>query len=1218
MIANHKNGSSLIAISRVMGPMIVAGCGMSICSQAAAQTICLPIAGTTITCPGGGAPADPAVPVLDLPPITGPVTVDLGDGFQSPQTVVLSTIGPDADVTINALGSAVINTLNQPGLNINSAGNITARVSEITSTGNGSTGAILRALDGVVFTTDDLISTVGNNAPGVDIQGSDVTVNGNVIRTTGNDSNGVQLVSLDGPTNLNANLIDTQGDRSSAALLRSAGDVNVNMGVLRTQGGQALGLDIATDPAACVLLGNGGCDVTAAADQITTNGFGGIGALVSAATGTTTIGVDVLQTGGDEAAGLDLSTNPVVCATLGAGACDQGFNVGSLTTQGDRSPGALVTAAGNITGNVNVLTTNGNDAAGLDLTSDPGACVLLGAGNCGTSFNIGQLTTAGDGSTGVLARIAGPTTGRIGVLGTSGTDSDGVNIIGDPTACVLIGSGACDVDLAANQVTTQGDGAAGVLINAPANILANLGRISTSGDNATGLGIVTDPAACLVLGPGSCGITAVTGPVDTGGDNSPGIEIVGGDDPIVVTPGPVTTGGDNSPGVDVTGNGPITVVTTGPVTTAGDNSPAIDVNGGAGPVIVDTTAGPVTTGGANSNGVDVSTTTGSQTITTGVVTVAGPGSNGIIATSPGCSTISITAKGPVSAAQGTGILASSACTVSVTTLAGAPVSGQTAGIDVTSGTGATIMIGDSVSSGAGPTLDVDGAAAQMTITPTGTVNGYVDLTPGDDVVVNNGTFNATGNSDFGAGNDRFVNTRRFAVRTGATVPRAVTLAGLESFENSGTVDLGNGIAGDTLTLPGNFVGTGASTLVLDVATPASGAVADRLVIGGAATGSTAIAINSLGPNVGVLVNNLVVVDAGTGTSATAFSLAGPTSQGLVGYRLIYDPATSNFALYGTPNVQAYELVKASEGARQIFYHGNDAWSSHMQSLRDAASGAAGDTPRRGSALWGQAFGSLDISRSRQDATAFGQAQSIVLDNRQDFFGGQLGYDFGGVSDSDAAVFGVTGGYSSSAMTFRGNADRFNYDAVNGGAYAGFHIGPLFANALAKYEHYWIAARLPSAAINQKLDGNAWGGKAELGLRLGDRFFVEPTVAVEYVRTDFGKLTAGPSTVDFEDAEGLRGSAGFRIGTNLSSGTTRTIVYIGGKAVHEFRGGAGLGFANGGQMLDLGNQRIGTYGQGMIGFNIVSGNRVSGFIEATGDYSKAYKGGGGRAGLSVRF
>jgi hypothetical protein len=162
--------------------------------------------------------------------------------------------------------------------------------------------------------------------------------------------------------------------------------VAVRAGVLRTSGSRALGLDIATNPATCVLVGNGGCDVTAAADQITTDGFGGIVALVSGETGVTTIDVAALQTGGDEAAGLDLSANPTVCATLGAGACDQNFTVGDLTTRGANSPGALVRAAG-------VVATSPGCSA-ISITASGSVTSAQGTGILASSVSVTTLAGA--------------------------------------------------------------------------------------------------------------------------------------------------------------------------------------------------------------------------------------------------------------------------------------------------------------------------------------------------------------------------------------------------------------------------------------------------------------------------------------------------------------------------------------------------------------------------------------------------------------------------------------------------------------------------------------------------------------------------------------------------------------------------------------------------------------------------------------------------------
>ncbi|WP_267397647.1 MULTISPECIES: autotransporter domain-containing protein [unclassified Sphingomonas] len=1365
---NLRNGASRIATSWMLTPMAMIGAGVLTAPPAHAQLLCVPEAGINIMCGTSPDPVTPGAAVPTAPaPIIGPAVVTLVAGLNSNAGIDLTTIGTAADLTLTPVTTAVVNSVDQPALALTSGGGINARVTSLTTNGTGATGAVLRAVDTVLFTVDDLVSTAGDNAPGVDAQGGSVAVNAGDIITTGNNSNGAQLLAISGPALLNADLIDTSGNLSTAALVRAAGDVDVDVGVLRTSGGQALGLNVATDPAACVLLGNGGCSVTAAADQITTNGFGGIGALITAAA-PVALNVGVLQTNGDQAAGINLLADPTICATLGAGACDANFTVGNLVTNGANSPGALIRAAGNVTGSVDVLQTNGANAIGLDLASDPDACVLLGAGNCGTSFDVGQLTTSGAGATGVLARVVGPTTGRIGLLETGGDNANGIDIAADPAACVLLGSGACDIDLAADQVSTTGDGALGVVINAPARILANLGAVSTSGDNATAVRIITDPAVCLVLGPGSCAADVATGPITTGGDGSDGVDVNGGGDPVTVGTGDVSTGGDDADGVDVSGSGPITVstgnvttggngstgvivdggagpiiVTTGDVTTAGNDSPGVDVSGdgtinvttgdvttggdrstgvivdggagdivvstgnvsttgagstgvdvaGAGPIAVTTgdvttggdgatglaigggggpitltfgnvvttgddapganvagtgaitvsgssvttsgarsdglgitggigpvavTVGPVVTNGDDANGITVATTDGAQTIFAGPVTVTGLGSNAIVATGTGCSAVSITASGAVSATQGTAIAASSACGVAVTTLAGAPVSGQAAGIAVTSGTGSTIAIADVVQAAAGPAISANGAATTITVGQSGQINGYVDLTAGDDTLINNGVFEAVGDSAFGDGVDTLVNNGLFTVRRRATTAGAVTLAGLETFTNAGLVDLRNGVAGDTLTVPGSFVGNSGSALGLDVSVTAAGATADKLVIGGAATGSTQISLQSLASNPGVLVNNLVVVDAGAGSTAGAFSLAGGTIvDGLIGYSLVFDPAAATYGLYGTPTGQAYEFVKLGSGAREVFYRGSDAVSGHLQTVRDATAGS-GDEPRRGSALWGQMYGSVDRDHASQTFTAFGQPVDADLAHSQDYYGGQFGLDLGSFGFK-GTVLGITGGYTNSTLSFAATADRFGYQAVNGGIYAGIEAGPFFLNALGKYEHYWIDVRMPSVGIRQKIDGHGYGGMAQAGLRFGsDRFFAEPSVSVDYVRSSIDQVVAAPTTLDFADADGLRGRAGLRLGSKMINGATATNIYVKGEAIHEFRGRDAVSFGNGGYDLNFANQRLGTYGRGTVGVTIDSGARVAGFLEAFGDAGDDYKGGGGRAGLSVRF
>ncbi len=1236
-------GASLLALSRTLAPVIVVGAIAMSVSPSQAQSVCAPNLLGIIDCTGTPLvqlPTPTSIGPLNIPASLTPVQVVLDNGFQSPGTTAVSTVVPGADVVISSLGTAAINTVDQPALLLNSAGGLDANVTTIATAGDGAIGAVLRAADDVVFVADAAVSTLGANAPAIDAQGGSVSIATDTISTVGDNANGAVLQSLNGPVELTANLITTNGNLSDGALIRAAGSTVLQGGAIRVGGTDALAFNISNDAAACALLGAGGCTNTVNLGEVTTNGFGGVGGLVTAA-GSTDINIGVLRTGGDQAAGLNLSTDPTACVVLGVGGCGTAFTVQNLTTQGATSPGALVSAGGPIVANVGVLQTNGVQAIGLDLASQPQVCAVVGAGNCGASFNVGQLLTNGAGATGVLARIAGPTTGNVGVLRTNGDNAAGIDIASDPVVCAIVGTGACDVSLVGQSVTTTGSGAAGVLINAAGNVTSNIGNIVTTGANSPGLTIIANPAVCLILGTGACGITSTTGPVNTGGNNSPGTGVTGtggpttvmtgptttsgngspgvtvtNPGPTTVTTGPVTTTGNNSPGVNVDGsggNGPVTV-TTGPVTTSGTNSPGVIVDGGGGTTTVST--GPVTTTGGGSNGVDVTGAGPITFTTTGPVTTTGPNSNGVVVTGTGCNNVNITATGSINSAQGTGILASSVCTLTITTLPGAPVRGATAGIDATSGTGTTITIGDVVASTNGPAIIARGAPAVVTITPTGSLTGYVTLTGGNDTLTNNGVFNATANSDFGAGTDTLVNNGTFAVRPAATTPGAVTLTGLETFINRGTLDLRNGHTGDVLTIPGSFTGSGASTLGIDVAITPAGPLGDRLVIGGAATGSTAIAVQQTTP--GVLINNLVVVDAGAGSSPGAF-VAGPVSgAGLVGYNVAFNPTTNDYSLFATPNVFAYQLAGLPDGARQLYYRTSDTVFDHLQSTRDAR-GTIAQTPGRSSALWGQMFGSVDRRTLGRTVTAFGQSQSIRLDNTQDFFGAQIGYDFGSVTDRDGFVFGITGGYASSNVSFRNTPDRLRYEAINGGAYASFNSGPFFLNGLGKYEHYWLQIVEPSAGFRGRLHGDGYGGRAEAGIRLGDEgFFAEPAVSIEYVHTDFGTLNAASTALDFGGGEGLRGKAGGRLGVRNTSATRTLTFYVGGNYIHEFRGNDDTAFISGGQRVDLLGRRLGDYGRGTLGINIVSGGRVSGFIEGYGDVSSHYKGGGGRGGLSVRF
>jgi outer membrane autotransporter protein len=766
---------------------------------------------------------------------------------------------------------------------------------------------------------------------------------------------------------------------------------------------------------------------------------------------------------------------------------------------------------------------------------------VLGAGACDTSFSVGRLTTDGAGSTGALIRGSGDTNSRIGVLQTNGLDAAGVDIASNPTACVILGVGGCDTTLTADQVSTRGDGAAGVLINSPGQIVTNLGLVSTQGNDSTGLGITQDPAVCLAIGPGSCGTRATTGTATTAGDNSRGIDIA--------SPGPIA--------LDATR-----------VTSTGANSDAIRVAGVDGPI----------------------------SISSGTVTTAGLASNGIVANATACANIDITARDDVISAQGSAIVAQSQCNVAVTTLAGATVSGRTAGIDVTSGTGAVIRIGDTLSSAAGPALNVDGAAANVTIAATGAILGRVDLTASNDVLTNNGLFAPLGTSDFGAGVDRLVNNGTLRA-DGDT-----RLISLEELFNGGLVNLADGAVGDQLTLSGNFVGGPGSRLAIDVNGSVAGTPADRLVVGGSVTGTTALTVNRIGTGPAVAnPTGVVVVDGAPGSTGT-FTLQGPLRSGFVDFSL--RQAAGDTLLVASPNELAIEPLLLGRIGQEFWYQSADAWSE-TAALRRHDLGTENAKPV---SVWAQGYGSSDKRGDRsRSVVVFGTSRDSNLRIDTDRQGAQVGVDVR--PGSGMFAIGLTGGYQHAESDFA-SGTRSDAAGYNVGAYALFGgMQGLYGEVLAKADFFDVGLSKGTLFDGGDIDGKSYGVEGELGFRTGlGSFNLDLGGGLAYVRTDLDGFGASGFAFDFDRADSLRGRFGVRVGGRGPG----FMPYLDAKVLHEFKGGNDASFTSGGFTQTFADRNKGTWFRGEVGL-AGSADRFGGFLSAFGEVGDV-RGYGLRAGF----
>lgn len=853
--------------------------------------------------------------------------------------------------------------------------------------------------------------------------------------------------------------------------------------------------------------------------------------------------------------------------------------------------GVVIDTSGGLNPGVQVL---GNGATAITVlggtntaitTDAPGAFGVLGATTSGAlSLTLDDITTTGDNASGIFATSeSGLVTVNVNTISTAGANADGIN--------VLAMSGPAQVD--AGSISTSGIGADGISVAV------------VGGD----INVTTDNVA--VTGADSTAIMAIS---DTGDVN-------------VTSTGLVVASGRNGGGIFATSSTGDANVVANNVSTV--STLAIDIDSGRAAIsATGANASVLVTGSAETSGtgfagaapatVSATATDGNASAIVNNVAASGDGVSALLVTATNDATATLNGQIEAFGADTNAVIVEGGNTASVTLGANANVfAADGDGIVLISANGSTL-------NNAGITADnsngfaVAAFGGPLTINNSGVLTSDILFTAGSDRVNNAGTFIVDANPDFGGGSDIFNNSGTVSFASGATTPVSRTFIGLETFNNTGgLIELRNDVAGDTLTLPGTFNGSANSGLGLDVDLSGSG-TADTLIIGGAATGSTSVLIDysgSAGLNSGV-----VLVDGGTGTQADAFTLDGGSRNfGLIETDIVFDGANNNFVLVGAPSAAVYRTAVFVEGARNLWHVSADAWSAHLRGLRDSAwgSGAGG----AGGRLWIQMHGALEQRDNVTSVSNFGMNRTFDVGYDQDYFGGQLGFNFGGSAGENGNFsFGVTGGYVNSEMHFNNVADRTSFDAFNAGVYAGVNSGSLFANVLAKYD--WIKADSTSVIgqYSADFDGNAYGVKGEVGFRLGsDRFFLEPVASIAYVRTDLDDLNVQSSTIEFLDDDGLRGKLGARIGASFPSARFNTVVlYAGGNYVHEFKGDDSVAFTNNGQTVQIDNRAMGDYGEGVLGVNIGAPDGVSGFIEANGAKGSNFDAYGARAGLRIRF
>lgn len=1008
-------------------------------------------------------------------------------------------------------------------------------------------------------------------------------------------------------------------------------------------------------------------DATGAANGLTVNGTGPADITVNGATDTSISGGDLAAAGvvGTVQAGnltLDLDQvsgeRGILALSTGVGAVSVTAN--DVTAVGDNGLGILArSAGGDVSVDVGSVTTTGVDTLGIlaagdgdvsvgfDSVDATGAGVLaIGFTDGAVAVTGGSVETSGDDTVGVAVAGNAPTV-DIESITTTGENATGLSVLLDTPATLITPAVRTDsADLAVGTITTEGDDSVGVDANVEGDLLVSVEEITTTGEESHGviatslLGDVTvDLGTLSATGLDAGGIYALaegdaTVTFDSVTTANTGIiaEAFGDDSVVDISGGSVATTQDGAIGIDIISASTATVDVDS-IATEGDNATGLSLLAGAGASTADLSVGSITTEGDNAIGVVATTTDDLDAataddlfVTVGDVTTGGDGSTAVLATTlSGDATVTVNGDIVTTGPNSDGVVVNSASDATVNVGTGGT-------FDITDGDSISLTsVGTSTLNNAGTIGDnetgfaVIAAGGPVTINNSGSLTSDILLTAGDDVLNNSGTFDVGVDPDFGAGVDTFNNTNTgvILVGNGATATVSPTFTGLETLTNSGTIDLSNGRVGDTLTLPGAYVGNN-GTLSLDF--PTSANVSDELIVGGLATGDTTVTVAQAG-NTPTFNDGTVFVRAAVGSDADAFDFAnGFQDQGFVRYEVQYDDDAGTYSLTGAPSDSAFRTLNYVEGIRSLWLKSADAVSGQLRAHRDTLWSQGGTEPS--GRFWMQLHGSVETREGQRNFDPIVQtARNINTGYEQDYFGGQLGLDLtGGAGERGGFAAGVTAGYINSSMNFAGSSDRLRFDVVNAGLYGSFTSGNLFINALGKYDYYWADARAGNFNYQQDLKGSAYGARVEAGMRFGsDTFFVEPAASISYVKNDFDDLTPLGTTISFDDDEGFRGRAGARIGSQFDFAGTKMAVYLGGNYVHEFEGRDSVTFTSGGETFTYTNDRLRDYGEATLGITIAQTAGISGFFE--GNYIRSFdknngnlgiEGAGGRAGVRVKF
>ncbi len=1047
----------------------------------------------------------------------------------------------------------------------NQTGNVSVAVGNVSATGRG-----LRILTGSAGTNTITTGNLVTGDRGLLANGGTVSVTtGNVTTSTNGSTTpggyGVAAQAFSGNSTVRTGTVNTvNGAGIIASAFSPTGSVDI--------GGCPSVSTVGNNSTAIVAQTAGVGSIVINCGVLTTTGDNSNGVFAVATTGTVLVNITSATTSGVGAYGVTANTNGIGTVTTNAGVINT-TGAGATGLFSRAGTGALDIGYGNIT--TSGIANTGNSAAALDVLSNSNIN-LRGAGSTLRSNGAGVITAlvSGAGVTGNLGNVTATGVGAQGALISSTTAPINLTIgtVATTGNGVFVSAGSNAVTLTTGTVTATEAGASGTVINSTGAVTFNGAKQTANGNNALrilgGAGAInatvagattTGMATAVSINAGGPVTFVNTGTINTSGANSNGI-IISGATTASVTCGIVSTIGTNSPAVTVSASG-TTNVNCGTISTTGALSDGIVVSNTAGTTTV--TGGTTTATGVGSRGIVVSSSapaaTGLVTVNTGVVSA---NSNAVVASSTGGANVVVNTTGGVTSTTGTGITATTGGSTLVTINTGNTVTGVQ-GVSLQGTAGNTLIVNGTLSNtvpGTTPYTVLNGGPFTLTLGATGTINGPLAFTTGNDTFNNFNTFALPAALDFGTGTDVFNNSNVVTAFTGTSV-----VSNLETFNNIGALlDMRDGAANDVASFAGaNFVATGNARLGIDVVGVGAVNIADRLVIGGA-TGVTTILPNFINPTIDV-TGPLIVDSTLNSLVAGQFVLSGPTTFGLINYGL--QVRGGDLFLTSTPGAQTYDVVFVGRQARELWYTSADAYNSYATARRISY----GQDRSHPLGIWAQLYGERQTSgENSRTATAFGATLAVADRIRTNYRGAQGGIDFGTTN----FVIGVTGGYERAEGTSNTGA-LIRTEGHNYGAYAQFGMTTgLYIGALVKRDEN--RARFTNGAIangfaNPKV--RSTGVEGEIGFRTGgaDTINFDLGAGVAYVDTSMDTFNFGNITFAENSLKSVRGRLHARA---TFAGAVAPFIEV--RGFHEFRGNNSYTLNSGSNFTTLDGGAKGTY------------------------------------------